>query len=62
VVTDEELLSPSQAARLAQLSSERIRQLADCGALPATKTALGRLYRRADIEALIEKRAGALPA
>lgn len=47
-----EPLSGNEAARLARLSPERIRQLADDGRLPYFWTPLGKLYERADIERL----------
>ncbi len=50
------LLSPTQAAQLLGLSAQRLRQLSDEGRVPVVRTALGRLYGRADIEALIEMR------
>lgn len=50
------LLTVSQAARALGLSSERVRQLADKGQLPAINTPLGRLFRPDDIAALARKR------
>jgi len=53
-----ERLTTSQAARIAGLSAARIRQLLRSGELPATQTPLGALIARADLEALITRRAG----
>jgi hypothetical protein len=44
-VSDE--LSPSQAARLLGVSSKRVAQLCDAGALAHRRTTLGRLIPRA---------------
>jgi excisionase family DNA binding protein len=52
----EPMLSSSQAARLLEVSSERVRQLADAGKLPCERTPLGRLFDRADVEALAAER------
>lgn len=60
----EELLAPSAAARLLGLSVQRIAQLALGGRLPYRQTPLGRLFARADVEALASERAartGATP-
>jgi excisionase family DNA binding protein len=51
------LLSPTQAAQRAGISAQRLRQLADEGKVPAVRTALGRLFARADIDRLIKERA-----
>lgn len=49
-------LTPSQAARLLGLSAGRVRQLADDGRLPSTRTGYGRLFAAADVEALRKER------
>lgn len=46
----------SQAARVLGISAERVRQLAARGALPSSRTPLGRLYSRAAVEALAARR------
>lgn len=46
------LIGTAAAARLLGLSEGRIRQMADHGALPYTRTALGRLFDPTDVEAL----------
>ena len=50
-------LSPSEAARLLHISSQRVRELADQGRLRAQRTALGRLIDRGDVERLAAERA-----
>jgi excisionase family DNA binding protein len=51
-----DMLTPAQAARVLGVTPERVRQLSDMGRIPVTRTALGRLYRRSDIEAELKKR------
>ena len=53
----EQLLTVGDAARLLELSTSRVRQLAEQGHLRATRTAGGvRLFRRPDVEALLWQR------
>jgi excisionase family DNA binding protein len=52
----ERLLTPAQAARLVGVTPDRLRQLSDTGKLPATRTPLGRLFARADVERLRQQR------
>ena len=52
----EEMLTTSQAARRLGLSSERVRQLSDQGALGCRRTPLGRLYDPADLARFAERR------
>jgi len=54
-VTDE-MLTTSQAARRLGLSSERIRQLSDQGALRCQRTPLGRLYHADDLARFVQRR------
>ena len=49
-------LSTSQAARRLEVSSERVRQLARAGCLPAIETPLGRLLPTSGVERLAEER------
>lgn len=49
-------IGTTAAARLLGVSEGRVRQLADTGALPSTRTALGRLFGREDLEALAAAR------
>ncbi len=53
----ENYLSPSEAARLAGRSPQRIRQLIAAGVLASVRTPLGRLIERAALERYIENRA-----
>ena len=53
------LLSPSQAARVLGVSSERVVQLANDGKLTAIRTALGRLFEPGDVEHLAREREAA---
>lgn len=55
----EDLITPAQAGRLLGVTSERVRQLADGGRLPVVRSPLGRLFDRADVEALAKSRAQA---
>ncbi len=53
----EQFLTVGDAARLLELSTSRVRQLAEQGHLQATRTAGGvRLFRRPDVEALLWQR------
>ena len=52
----EETIGISTAARLLGISEGRVRQLADSGALPATRSPHGRLFDRGDVEALAGER------
>jgi excisionase family DNA binding protein len=49
-------LTPTQAARVLQISAERVRQLVRAGRLRAVVTPLGRLLPRAEVEAEAERR------
>jgi excisionase family DNA binding protein len=49
-------LTPTQAARVLQISAERVRQLVRAGRLRAVTTPLGRLLPRAAVEAEAERR------
>lgn len=55
-----ELLTPSEAARLLGVSADTVRLIADKGRVPVLRTMSGRrLFRRADIELLAaQRRAG----
>jgi excisionase family DNA binding protein len=51
-------LTVGTVARRLQLSEDRIRQLANVGALPSTRTSTGiRLFEEADVEAFAAVRA-----
>jgi DNA-binding transcriptional MerR regulator len=53
---ESEALTSAQAARILDLSAERVRQLADTGVLACTTTPLGRLFKRSDVERLRAER------
>ena len=54
-----DLLTPSDAARVLGLSADSVRVLSDNGRLPAMRTVGGRrLFRRADVDKLAIERAG----
>jgi excisionase family DNA binding protein len=54
---EDELLSPTEVARLACVSPCAVRLWADEGRLPVLRTAAGmRLFRRADVEHHLEDR------
>lgn len=53
---EDRYLTPSQAARLLGLSSQRVRQLLDAGTLRAVRTPLGHLVERASVERLVTER------
>ena len=57
-----EELTPAQAGRLLGVTAERVRQLSESGRLLATRTPLGRLYVRRDVEALKAERERSEPA
>jgi hypothetical protein len=50
-------LSPAQAARVLDLTPNRIRQLCDSGVLKVTRTPLGRLLDAESVNALAAERA-----
>lgn len=53
-----ELMTPSEAARVLGLSADSVRALSDGGRLPTLKTVSGRrLFRRGDVENLAAERA-----
>jgi len=53
-----ELMTPSEAARLLGLSPDSVRAMSDGGRLPTLRTVSGRrLFRRADVEHLVAERA-----
>jgi len=52
-------LTRGQVARLLDVSPERVRQLTVTGRLRCRQTPLGRLYSRADVEAVAAARAEA---
>lgn len=57
-------IGTAAAARLLGVSEGRVRQLADRGALPSTRTPLGRLFELEDVQALLDarqRRAVAIP-
>lgn len=59
----DELLTPSDAARVLGLSADSVRALADAGKLPMLRTVSGRrLFRRGDVDQLAADRAGDLKA
>jgi excisionase family DNA binding protein len=55
---NEDLLTPSDAARVLGLSADSVRVLSDNGRLPAMRTVSGRrLFRRGDVDRLALQRA-----
>ena len=55
-----DLMTPSDAARILNLSADSVRVLGDSGRLPALRTVSGRrLFRRGDVEQLAAARAAA---
>jgi excisionase family DNA binding protein len=55
-----DLLTPSDAARVLGLSPDSVRVLSDSGRLPALRTVSGRrLFRRGDVDRLAADRAAA---
>ena len=58
-----DLMTPSDAARILGLSADSVRVLGDTGRLPALRTVSGRrLFRRGDVERLAADRARAAAA
>jgi excisionase family DNA binding protein len=58
VADPNDLLTPSDAARVLGLSPDSVRVLSDSGRLPAMRTVSGRrLFRRGDVDRLAEERA-----
>jgi excisionase family DNA binding protein len=58
-----DLLTPSDAARVLGLSPDSVRVLSDSGRLPALRTVSGRrLFRRGDVDRLAADRAAASAA
>jgi excisionase family DNA binding protein len=54
----EDLMTPSDAARVLGLSADSVRVLSDSGRLPAMRTVSGRrLFRRGDVDRLAAERA-----
>lgn len=49
--------SPAQAARVLDVTPQRVRQLADAGVLSCTRTSLGRLIDPGSVQALAAARA-----
>jgi excisionase family DNA binding protein len=59
----DDLLTPSDAARVLGLSADSVRVLSDNGRLPSMRTVSGRrLFRRSDVDRLAIQRAQGLPA
>lgn len=57
-MSPDDLLLPSDAARILRLSVDSVRVLADAGKLPAMRTVGGRrLFRRSDVSDLAQERA-----
>jgi excisionase family DNA binding protein len=53
-----DLMTPSDAARILGLSADSVRVLSDSGRLPAMRTVSGRrLFRRSDVDRLAAQRA-----
>lgn len=56
----DDLLAPSDAARVLGISVDQVRQLSDKGTLPTLKTVGGRrLFKRADVVRILEARRAA---
>ena len=54
----DDLMTPSDAARVLGLSADSVRVLSDSGRLPAMRTISGRrLFRRSDVDRLAAERA-----
>ena len=54
----DDLMTPSDAARVLGLSADSVRILSDSGRLPALRTVSGRrLFRRGDVDRLAAERA-----
>jgi len=59
----DDLLTPSDAARVLGLSADSVRVLSDNGRLPSMRTVSGRrLFRRSDVDRLAIQRSQSLPA
>ena len=59
----DDLLTPSDAARVLGLSADSVRVLSDNGRLPSMRTVSGRrLFRRSDVDQLAIRRAQHLTA
>jgi len=57
----DDLLTPSDAARVLGLSADSVRVLSDNGRLPSMRTVSGRrLFRRSDVDRLAVQRAQSL--
>lgn len=54
-----DVVGPSTAARMLGISRQHVLRLAENGKLSATKTEIGRLIPRADVERLMRERAAA---
>jgi len=58
VLDPNDLMTPSDAARVLGLSADSVRVLSDSGRLPAMRTVSGRrLFRRSDVDRLAAERA-----
>ena len=58
-----DLMTPSDAARILGLSADSVRVLGDTGRLPTLRTVIGRrLFKRGDVEHLAAERARATAA
>jgi excisionase family DNA binding protein len=55
-LTVTEVVGPSSAARMLGISSRHVIRLIEAGKLAATKTEIGRLIPRADVERLAAER------
>jgi excisionase family DNA binding protein len=59
----DDLMTPSDAARILGLSADSVRVLSDSGRLPALRTVSGRrLFRRSDVDRLAAERAQQIAA
>ena len=59
----DDLMTPSDAARVLGLSADSVRVLSDSGRLPALRTISGRrLFRRSDVDRLAAERAQQIAA
>jgi len=56
MTNDSTFLSPTQAARVLGIGTDRVVQLANTGKLAAIKTPLGRLFESSDVERLALER------
>lgn len=63
VADPNDLMTPSDAARILGLSADSVRVLGDTGRLPSLRTVSGRrLFKRGDVEHLAAERARAAAA